>query len=355
MSIKARFEIIRSAFQLSVDVAIPGSGVTALLGPSGCGKTSLLRAIAGLDRHPKGRLSINGTVWQDAGSFVAPHLRRLGFVFQQASLFPHLTVQNNLNYGARRRRKKTGYQAHDVIDLLGIGHLLKRRPSTLSGGEQQRVAIARALHAQPDLLLLDEPLAALDRERKQDVIPYLETLHQSLSIPVVYVSHSLDEVARLADHVVLFDGNHIQSCQSVERVFTHLELPLAAHDDAESIIEGTIRRFDQIDGLTEIEFANSCSFWVVGDRGHPGAKVRLRIAARDVSLTLKRPEATSILNCFEAKVDAIDAQHGKPQVTVRLLVGDRPILSRITRKSSKALDLVPGMSLYVQVKTAAVA
>lgn len=354
MTIKAQFDIVRRDFQLSVNVIAPGTGVTALLGPSGCGKTSFLRAIAGLDRYPNGRLSVNGTVWQDADQFVVTHLRRLGVVFQQPTLFPHLSVLNNLNYGARRRSRAANQKPPDVIDLLGINHLLHRRPASLSGGEQQRVAIARALNAQPELLLLDEPLAALDRARKQEVIPYLEALHQTLSIPIFYVSHSLDEVARLADQVVLFDGHGVQDCQPVEQVFTRLDLPLAAHSDAESVIEGTISGFDERYGLTKIAFADRCSFLVIGDRGQAGRKVRLRVAARDVSLTLQAPEATSILNCFETVVDDIDQHSDSAQVTVRLLISGLPILSRITQKSSQALGLVPGMTVYAQVKTAAV-
>ena len=201
--IRARFRLDYSGFSLDVDLDLPGRGVTALFGPSGSGKTTLLRAIAGLEHAPGGALAVNGDVWQDTVRFVPTHKRSLGYVFQEASLFPHLSVQGNLQYGQKRvpvaQRRVSLDQA---IALLDIGHLLDRKPARLSGGERQRIGIARALATSPRLLLMDEPLAALDHARKQEILPYLERLHDELDIPVLYVSHAPDEVARLADHIV---------------------------------------------------------------------------------------------------------------------------------------------------------
>lgn len=203
--IQARFRLDWPGFRLDVDLTLPGRGVTALFGHSGSGKTTLLRCIAGLERSPQGFLSFKGEVWQDAATWLPTYRRPLGYVFQEASLFPHLTVMGNLRYGLRR--VTAGQRAHleQAIELLGIAPLLKRRPDRLSGGERQRVGIARALAVNPRVLLMDEPLAALDHQRKQEILPYLERLHDTLAIPVLYVSHSPDEVARLADHLVVME------------------------------------------------------------------------------------------------------------------------------------------------------
>ena len=199
--IDARFRLDWPGFSLDVDLALPGRGVTALFGHSGSGKTTLLRCIAGLERAAQGRLAVDGEVWQDAGSWLPPHQRPIGYVFQEASLFAHLTVLGNLRYGMKRISGAQRVSLDHAIELLGIGHLLDRKPDRLSGGERQRVGIARALAVSPRLLLMDEPLAALDLKRKQEILPYLERLHDELSIPVLYVSHSPDEVARLADYL----------------------------------------------------------------------------------------------------------------------------------------------------------
>ncbi|MGA8880918.1 MAG: molybdenum ABC transporter ATP-binding protein, partial [Azonexus sp.] len=206
--IRARFRVGRNDFAVDVDLTLPGSGVTALFGPSGSGKTTCLRAMAGLERAPGGLFALGDTVWQDAarGHFVPTHKRALGMVFQEASLFPHLSVRGNMEFG-QKRASTAGkrFALPEVAELLGIGHLLERMPALLSGGERQRVAIARALLAAPRILLMDEPLAGLDHRRKLEILPYLERLHRELAIPVIYVSHAPDEVARLADHLVLLD------------------------------------------------------------------------------------------------------------------------------------------------------
>jgi len=352
MSINARFLIRRQDFTLNVDLSIPSRGVTAVFGPSGCGKTTLLRAIAGLDRHPGGALRIGEMTWQEQDVFVPTHQRPIGFVFQEASLFAHLTVRRNLEYGWNRvpaAERKLPLQR--VIELLDITSLLQRRPGTLSGGERQRVAIARALAVSPRLLLMDEPLVSLDAGRKQDILPYIEMLHQELNIPLIYVSHSTDEVARLADHLVLMDAGHIVATGDVHDLFTRLDLPLAQDLEASAIIEASVSGHDEAYHLTHLNFGGGC-FTVPREMKNIGDTVRLRLAARDVSLTLEHQSGTSILNIFPATVDAV-RDYGTAQVTVRLLADGIPLLARVTRKSSDTLALRPGRMVYAQAKSVA--
>ncbi|WP_456412215.1 molybdenum ABC transporter ATP-binding protein [Thiolapillus sp.] len=352
MSIRARFQLCKEEFSLDVDLRIPARGITALFGPSGCGKTTLLRAIAGLEHCPEGFLQIGNMRWQEEKRFVPPHRRPLGYVFQEASLFPHLNVRRNLEYGLRRvpaaQRK---IPLDRAIELLGISPLLQRKPHKLSGGERQRVAIARALAVSPRLLLMDEPLAALDQARKQEILPYLESLHRELDIPVIYVSHSPDEVARLADHLVLMERGRISAAGAITKMLTRLDLPLAQGGDAEALIEATVAAHDKAYQLTYLDFPGG-RFTVAHKDLAIGTKVRLRIIARDVSITLEHQHNTSILNIFPATVDEI-VPAGSAQVTVRLLAGNAPILSRITRKSAALLDLAPGKAVYVQAKSVA--
>lgn len=352
MTIEARFCIGRDDFTLDVDLSIPGQGVTALLGPSGCGKTTLLRAIAGLECCHDGFLKVGDRVWQDARRFVPPHQRPLGYVFQEASLFAHLSVRGNLEYGVKRV-PKTGRKVSldKAIELLGIGLLLERRTHQLSGGEKQRVAIARALAVSPEILLMDEPLAGLDPARKQEIIPYLESLHNELDIPVIYVSHSPDEVARLADHLVLLEAGRIKAAGALGDLLTRLDLPLAHGDDAEALVDAVVAGHDDDYDLTHLDFPGG-RFTVTRKALPVGHSVRLRVAARDVSLTLEHQSGTSILNIFPATIDEIMPE-GSAQVTVRLLAGDVPLLSRVTRKSADLLELAHGKSVYAQAKSVA--
>jgi molybdate transport system ATP-binding protein len=352
MSIEIRFRIDRGHFRLDVDLSIPAQGVTSLFGPSGCGKTTLLRAIAGLEHYGGGFLKVGDMIWQESSRFVPPHQRPLGYVFQEASLFSHLTVRRNLEYGLKRV-PKTGRKVSlkQAIELLGIGHLLERKPDRLSGGERQRVAIARALAVSPRLLLMDEPLAALDLNRKQEILPYIESMHQALDIPVIYVSHSPDEVARLADHLVLLEAGRIKASGSISDILTRLDLPLAHGSDAEALIEATVAGHDENYQLTHLDSAGG-RFTVIRKALPVGSKVRLRVAARDVSLTLEPQSNTSILNIFPATIDELIPE-GKAQVTVRLLVGNAPMLARITRKSATVLGLKPGKLVYAQAKSVA--
>ena len=243
-SIDARFRLDWPGFSLDVDLALPGRGVTALFGHSGSGKTTLLRCIAGLERPSLGALTVNGEVWQDGQRCLPTHQRPLGYVFQEASLFPHLTVLGNVRYGMKRSAAAQRVSLDQAIALLGIGTLLDRKPDRLSGGERSRVGIARALAVSPRLLLMDEPLAALDHDRKQEILPYLERLHDELDIPVLYVSHAQDEVARLADHIVLLSDGKALASGPIGETLARLDLPLALGDDAGVVIAGSVVAYD---------------------------------------------------------------------------------------------------------------
>lgn len=368
--ILATFQHRLGDFLLDVALDLPGRGVTAVVGSSGSGKTTLLRCVAGLERAPRGYLRVNGQVWQDHATnlFVPVHQRPLGFVFQDASLFAHLNVQGNLDYGLRRvpaaQRRVSLSQA---IELLGIEHLLQRQPGTLSGGERQRVAMARALATSPRALLMDEPLAALDVQRKAEVLPYLERLHAELDIPVLYVSHAPDEVARLANHLVLLSAGRVLASGPTRELLTRMDLPLAHGDAAAAIVEAVVTRIEPAYHLSHAAFAGG-QISLLNPNLRVGQHVRVRVQARDVSLTLQRQESTSVLNIFAATVASM-ASDGPGQVMVLLAVSApeglpagghqagppaSQLLARITCKSVDALQLQTGSAVYAQVKGVAV-
>lgn len=352
MTIDAHFRIKRDDFSLDVDLNLPGQGITAIFGPSGCGKTTLLRAIAGLERVDDAYLKLGDEVWQEARYFLAPHRRSLGYVFQEPSLFTHLNVKSNLEYGLKRLNNKTTRVSLDrAVQLLGIGDLLKRHPHQLSGGELQRVAIARALALSPLILLLDEPLAALDQRRKLEFMPYLEALHQELEIPVLYVSHSRNEVVRLADHMVLMEKGRVLATGRVGELFSRLDLAMAHEADTETVIEAQVVAYDERYDISYLEFPGG-RFSVAGKSLPMNQAVRLQVQARDVSITLSHNDRTSILNVFPATVEQL-VDEGTAQFTVRLMLGTVPLLSRITRKSAEELGLRPGLKVYAQVKSVA--
>ncbi len=352
-AIRARFRLDRSDFRLDVDLNLPGRGVTALFGPSGSGKTSLLRLIAGLDRAQDGELSVNGQVWQDAGSFLPIHRRPLGYVLQEASLFPHLSIRRNLEFGMKRVGASDRRVSLDqAIELLGIGHLLDRKPDSLSGGERQRAAIARALAVSPRILLMDEPLAALDLARKQEILPYLEKLHDELEIPLLYVSHAPDEVARLADHLVVMDGGRILADGPLIDTLARVDLPIRLGEDAGVVLDAVVEQRDADWHLARVAFAGG-AVWA-RDAGHPpGHRVRVRILARDVSLALEHASGTSILNILPAEVREIADDEHPGQALVSLDVGGSPLVARLTRRSIHALALAPGKRVHAQIKAVA--
>lgn len=356
LQLTARLE--RPGFLLDVDLTLPGRGVTVLFGPSGSGKTSCLRVLAGLEPQAQGVVRVNGEVWQDSaqGVMLPVHQRALGYVFQEASLFDHLSVRDNLMFGFKRTPPAQRRHAWDHgLALLGIAHLLERRPPDLSGGERQRVAIARALATSPRVLLMDEPLAAIDAARKNEILPWLEQLHAQLDIPMVYVTHSSDELARLADHVVLLSGGSALCSGPVMELMTRLDLPLAHGDAAAALIEAHMLGHAVDDSLSELAFDGGRLLLPQASSAAPpqGTPVRVRIQARDVSLSLQAPEHSSVLNVLAAKVvDVVDDTPGQVLVGLQLGNGARParLLSRISQLSARRLGIAPGQAVFAQIK-----
>ena len=352
--IDARFDLSYPGFTLHAELNVFAHGVIALFGPSGSGKTTLLRCIAGLEPTANGMLQVKDEMWQSGEKFLPVHRRPLGYVFQEASLFPHLSVRQNLEYGLKRipsgQRK---VQLEQAVEWLGLSKLIERdSPAGLSGGERQRVAIARALLTSPRLLLMDEPLSALDAASKREILPYLERLHSELDIPVIYVSHSLDEVARLADQLVLMEQGRIIASGALNEVLGRLDLPTAHLDDAGAVIEASVAVHDEGYHLTRLDFSGG-SLWVSKVERAIGSPVRARVLARDVSIATVAPQGSSISNILTARIDEI-RDEGADRVSLRMSVGSGQILlSRITRRSRDQLGLMPGMEVFAQVKSVA--
>lgn len=341
-------------FSLDVDLTIPGRGVTAIFGQSGSGKTTFLRCIAGLEKAKLGHLSVNGEQWQNNFLFLPTHQRPLGYVFQESSLFAHLTAQGNLDYARKRSgvvNSKTLYE--QVISLMGVEPILHRYPNQLSGGERQRIAIARALLIQPRLLLMDEPLASLDSARKQEILPYLEKLQTSFDIPILYVSHSMDEVARLADHVVLLQQGKVVAQGGINDVFSRIDLPLPIANDAGVVWQGHVVERDKKWNLARIACIGG-DLWVHDVYDKIGQHVRVRILASDVSLTLACHEDSSILNRLSIEVADIESDENKAEALVQLRAGDGYMIARLTRRSIDHLKLERGTRLWAQIKSVAI-
>lgn len=356
--IHMRLKLDYPGFALDVDLQLPGRGVTALYGHSGSGKTTCLRCIAGLERADQGFIQVNDEVWQDSDNkvFVAPHNRALGYVFQEASLFPHLSVLANLEFGLKRipKPQRRVDMAH-ASELLGIRHLLDRHPQHLSGGERQRVGIARALLTSPKLLLMDEPLAALDAQRKSEILPYLQRLHDELDIPVLYVSHSQDEVARLADHIVLLSNGKALASGPIGQTLARLDLPLAMGDDAGVVIEGRVSAYDADYQLLSLQLpGTSLNIRVPHTPMDAGQALRCKVQARDVSLNLHSAGHSSILNRLPVTVVSEMNADNAAHVLIRLDAAGTPLLARITRYSRDHLNIHPGQQLWAQIKAVAV-
>jgi molybdate transport system ATP-binding protein len=361
--IEAKLRGRQGAFELDVAFEAPVRGVTALFGPSGCGKTTVLRCVAGLERLAAGRLVVAGRIWQDADTFLPPHRRAVGYVFQEANLFPHLSVRGNLDYGRKRAghgggNGQGGLAFDEVADLLGLARLMERAPLRLSGGERQRVAIGRALLSSPQVLLMDEPLSALDKFARDDILPYLERLHAELAIPVLFVSHDLTEVERLADRLVLMEAGKVRAAGAVADLLADPELPLARLPEAASLVTGRVAGYDERYGIATL-VVSGVEFQVPGDIGAVGASRRLRIQASDVALCRPpAPVGSSILNAPVAVIrDA--APHGEHRMTVFLRLGPAgggaALIARITRKSWETLGLQPGDVVHALVKSVALA
>ena len=350
--IECKIKVQLESFMLDANFSIPDRGITVVFGPSGSGKTTLLRAIAGLEKSDKGFLKIGDSVWQKGEDFLATHKRQIGYVFQDAALFDHLDVKGNLNFVVKRAIGLKEDFIESIHNLLEIKTLLNRKTTQLSGGERQRVAIARALLTNPKILLLDEPLSALDLKRKNEILPYLDSIHNDLEIPILYVTHSQDEMSRLADHLLLIEDGNIIGSGPVNDMLTRFDMPLSHGGEAVSIIEAEVLKRDSEFNLMHLDFLGGQ--FIVPDNGFPvQTKVRIRVVARDVSLTKSKQVDTSILNIFPAMVQEI-VNEGEAQVMVRLQIKDTILLACITRKSSYKLRLEKGSEVFVQVKSVAI-
>lgn len=357
----SRIESRSDAFSLDVDVSLPMSGVTAIYGHSGSGKTTLLRCIAGLQSFNKkvctagyvASLRVGGEVWQDQERLLAPHKRSIGYVFQEAGLFPHLTAEQNIQYGIRRAPSKPSSEFYThIISLMGIQSLLGRSPDKLSGGERQRVAIARALLIKPKLLLMDEPLASLDSARKDEILPYLESLKEESRVPVLYVSHSMDEVSRLADHLVMLEGGRVVAQGGLDQVLSRLDVPLPA-SEAGVVVEAVVVEKSTEWHLLRAEFPGG-EFWLRDTGESLGQTIRLRILARDVSLAKESHEDTSILNRLPVEVLEVGPDKDKAMCLVRLGAGQTQLLSRVTQCSAEHLQIKAGQRFWAQIKSVAI-
>ncbi len=332
-----------------------GAGITALFGKSGAGKTSIVQMLAGLITPDRGRIVLDGNVLFDTAdrTSVPPEQRRIGYIFQDARLFPHMTVRRNLNYGRRRQGGRQANVTEDAVtEVLGIGHLLGRRTHDLSGGERQRVAIGRALLTSPRLLLMDEPLASLDAERKREIIPFIDRVHRQFEIPTIYVSHSVEEILELATAMVLLEHGHVTASGPIEEVMNRPELTrVVGQGDAGTVIAAKVTDQDDMNNLATLAFPGG-QFRIPATGMAVGAQARIRVRARDVSLALERPVNVSVLNVFEGRIAEIAAADGA-QADVLVELGKARLWSRITAKSVRELGLEPGRTVYAMVKAVA--
>ena len=344
-------------FAFAADATLPSAGVVALFGRSGAGKTTLVNMLAGLLRPDSGRIAVAGRVLFDsaAGIDLPPERRRIGYVFQEGRLFPHFDVRSNLLYGHRRiPPAERAIKLPEILDLLGIGHLLGRRPANLSGGEKQRVAIGRALLSNPRLLLLDEPLAALDAARKAEILPFIERLRDELGLPIVYVSHDPMEVLRLADRILLLEQGRVAAAGPVSEVFGRPELQrLIGAEEAGTVLSAVVAGHDETYGLSLLDFGEGGILWVPDTGAAIGSSLRLRVRARDVSLAREKPAEISVLNNLPARIVAIHPAEG-PYRDVEMQTAGVPLWARITARSVAELRLAIGEQVYAMVKAVSI-
>lgn len=345
MSLRIEYQLTRSGFQLDVNLTLPAQGVTAILGRSGSGKTTLLRCIAGLEPRGHGHIELNHTQWQTGSWRLPVYQRPLAMVFQEPSLFPHLTVAGNLRYAYRRAfNKRIGWD--EAVVGLGLTDLLTRYPEALSGGQKQRVAIARALLSSPELLLLDEPMAALDATSKAEILPYLEQLQARFAVPMLYVSHHLAEICQLAEHLVLLEAGQVQATGRLSELLTRPDLPLAFAAEAAAVVHGTITQVEQ--HLSGLEFGGGL-LWLADSTPQLGRRLQVRILARDVSLAITAPSPSSLLNVLPATVISLHPGPHPAQVLVRLQTGPEVLLARISQRAAQSLQLTPGLPVFASI------
>lgn len=358
----------RTDFTLDVDINIPAEGLTVLFGQSGSGKTTLLRCIAGLEKSSVSNITIADSSWSDTHKSLPSYQRDIGFVFQESSLLPHLDVRGNLRFAQKRAHRTSTTKSinnsvsrkpineEQVVEVFDLASLLHKKTHQLSGGERQRVAIARALLIQPSVLLLDEPLASLDYKRKQEILPYFEKLKDLCEIPIIYVSHSMDEVSRLADHVVILEhGRSLASGKAVD-VFSDIHTPVKLQQDSGVILQGVIAERDEQWHLCRFEFTGNhgldCGIWLNDNQQEIGSMARLRVLAKDVSITLEKQECTSILNRIPVVISEM-APDGDSMTLVKLAAGESAIIARLSNRSIHELGLAPNQSVWAQIKGAA--
>ncbi len=342
------FEQRLGELHMQVATTLPTESITAIFGLSGAGKTSLINVIVGLTRPQKGRIVLNDRTLVDVEQkiFLPPEKRRVGYIFQDARLFPHYRVKGNLQYGMAPEMKS---QFDNIVGLLGIEHLLSRFPVTLSGGEKQRVAIGRALLTGPEILLMDEPLASLDLPRKRELLPYLEKLSEDVKIPILYVSHSLDEILRLADNVIVMDKGKIRAKGALEDVWASSALlPWLQKESLSSIVKVSVMEHHQRYQMTAVAVADK-ALWLPQIDAAPGTDLRIRIDASDVSLFLEPPRVSSIRNTLQVKVIEFFENNG--QIDVKLALGEHCLWARITSWAREELNLRAGQWLYAQIKS----
>ena len=352
--IQVQFYLKHGTFSLDLQLDLPATGITVISGVSGSGKTLFLRCMAGLESVQRGFCRVNDTLWLDTEQNyqLATHKRPLAYVFQEARLFPHLSVLENINYGRKRSLAAQALPVDKIIQLLQIRHLLDRQPAKLSGGEKQRVAIARALAVNPQVLLMDEPLSALDQAHKQEILPYLRALATELRLPILYVTHSPQEVTQLADYLVLMEAGQVLASGDLQAVLTRLDLPLAQSQRASSVLQAEVVAFDEAFQLLTVQFS--------GGRLHlphvglaVASQIRLRIYARDISLSLSPTGSMTVLNHLPAQIKGL-VHNAMGSSTLRLQVGEDYLLAHLTRKAVNLLDLQVGQHVYLDIKTAAI-
>mgnify|MGYP001258912839 CR=1 FL=1 len=345
---------LQRPFSLDVDLQLPATGITTVFGESGSGKTTLLRCIAGLQRVQRGNLTIRDDIWQNQRTFIPTHARPLGFVFQESSLFPHLTAFGNLHYAMKRADGEVTQAEFDrIVALMGIEELGKHTPDQLSGGEKQRVAIARALLIKPRLLLMDEPLASLDLARKQEILPYLETLREEIELPILYITHSIDEVARLANYLVVMEQGRVVAQGELAEVLSRIDLPVRLGEDSGVVVQATVMERDPQWHLLRAEFPGD-ELWIRDGGDVLGENIRIRILARDVSLALQPHDDSSIVNRLQAEVVEIKDDVDDAMALVKLRIDSTLLLARVSRRSVHHLGIKPGSPVWAQIKSVAI-